>query len=289
MTPANIDAAQHATTPGTQCPAHALTVDPQHPFFFDHPLDHVPGLLLIDGMFRLSRSLAERGAPAGSVSLRGLDIEFSRYCLMDSPVELRCQELDSPTPSHVIEVWQDGTHRARGRYEWGLTEAAPVPTATGRSGKAEPAPPCDRNLVGKTNPVNVMIGAPWFLDNQLHAGIVPPHPENGLVETPVETYAPLYLLEAFMQTQRYLNQLSSMKKPTARMRDTLVGVSIHLLQRIAVGTPIGIVRPPNDIASAATGRRRQAGQIAAWRHDADKPLLPIQPLAECVVHTLSVC
>src|SRR3954451_13757799 len=40
-----------------------LPVDESHQYFFDHPLDHVPGMLLLEGLIRL----AEHATSSGNV------------------------------------------------------------------------------------------------------------------------------------------------------------------------------------------------------------------------------
>ncbi|MEU1287656.1 ScbA/BarX family gamma-butyrolactone biosynthesis protein [Kitasatospora sp. NPDC005856] len=51
-----------------------LRVDPTHPIYFDHPVDHVPGMLLLE---------AAHQAVGGAVST--LDCTFHRYVELDAP------------------------------------------------------------------------------------------------------------------------------------------------------------------------------------------------------------
>lgn len=55
-------------------PLGLLAVDPRHPTFFDHAVDHLPGMLLIDGVLRAARPLlGEQGCPWG------FDLRFERF------------------------------------------------------------------------------------------------------------------------------------------------------------------------------------------------------------------
>ena len=58
-----------------------------HPFFFDHPLDHVPGIMLLESALQL----CEVGLDAlglNEVFLRKLSIHFKRYAEKEVPIEI---------------------------------------------------------------------------------------------------------------------------------------------------------------------------------------------------------
>ena len=58
-----------------------LRVDPRHPVLFDHPVDHVPGMVLLEAARQTA--LAELGCPEGL--LTACAASFSRYVEFDSP------------------------------------------------------------------------------------------------------------------------------------------------------------------------------------------------------------
>ncbi|MFD4659529.1 ScbA/BarX family gamma-butyrolactone biosynthesis protein [Kitasatospora sp. NPDC058444] len=60
-----------------------LRVDPSHPIYFDHPVDHVPGMLLLE---------AAHQAVGGAVST--LDCTFHRYVELDAPCAIVTTPLD---------------------------------------------------------------------------------------------------------------------------------------------------------------------------------------------------
>ncbi|MEU3253471.1 ScbA/BarX family gamma-butyrolactone biosynthesis protein [Streptomyces sp. NPDC006997] len=65
-------------------PAHTwrLRVDTSHPTLFDHPLDHVPGMLSIEAV-RQAALAARHGERPGF--LTGVEITFDRYIEFDAP------------------------------------------------------------------------------------------------------------------------------------------------------------------------------------------------------------
>ncbi|HZN18585.1 MAG TPA: AfsA-related hotdog domain-containing protein [Micromonosporaceae bacterium] len=68
-----------------------LAVDLDDPFFFDHPLDHVPGMMLISALLELVRTSTPE--PSGGTRRPGLRrlatvLWFPRFCELDEPTEL---------------------------------------------------------------------------------------------------------------------------------------------------------------------------------------------------------
>ncbi|MEU6229345.1 ScbA/BarX family gamma-butyrolactone biosynthesis protein [Streptomyces sp. NPDC047042] len=70
-----------------------LRVDTGHPILFDHPVDHIPGMLLIEAARQAAR--AATGRP--DALLLGLDSSFARYAELDAPcwIEARVARPDS--------------------------------------------------------------------------------------------------------------------------------------------------------------------------------------------------
>ncbi|MFI5529109.1 ScbA/BarX family gamma-butyrolactone biosynthesis protein [Kitasatospora sp. NPDC051853] len=62
-----------------------VEADPSHPVLFDHPVDHVPGMVLGEAM----RQAVGRLAGREEMVLSGLDISFVRYAEFHLPVLLR--------------------------------------------------------------------------------------------------------------------------------------------------------------------------------------------------------
>ncbi|MGW8377513.1 ScbA/BarX family gamma-butyrolactone biosynthesis protein [Streptomyces sp. ODS28] len=66
-----------------------LRTDPAHPVLFDHPLDHVPGMLLLEA----ARQAAHLTSRPGPSVLTGLDAVFTRYVELDEPCWITARAL----------------------------------------------------------------------------------------------------------------------------------------------------------------------------------------------------
>lgn len=84
-----------------------LRVDTTHPLFFDHPLDHAPGLLLLEAACQAALML-----PADHPqSVMGMDTSFTRYVELDAPCRIEVRPLDRDPEGHgrtVVSLWQNG-------------------------------------------------------------------------------------------------------------------------------------------------------------------------------------
>ncbi|MDH6623228.1 hypothetical protein M2271_001015 [Streptomyces sp. LBL] len=137
-------------------PGHGaeLDVDEGDPFFFDHPLDHVPAMLLLDGAVRAARAFD--GPLADRPEVTRLWMQFDRFCEKDRPVQLRLGAAADPDHPVAIRVVQDGTDVSLGGLA--CTPGAvhvPLPTASpggGRPPHAEPA------LVHKRAVTQILVG-----------------------------------------------------------------------------------------------------------------------------------
>jgi 2-oxo-3-(phosphooxy)propyl 3-oxoalkanoate synthase len=68
----------------------SLIVDAAHPYFFDHPCDHVPGMLLLEGCAQLSLgACAQAGlAPSSRMALMSYDMDFTQFVECNVPTTL---------------------------------------------------------------------------------------------------------------------------------------------------------------------------------------------------------
>jgi len=76
-----------------------LRVDTSHPIFFDHPLDHVPGMLLIEAARQAVR--AAIGRPEADFSR--FEAEFVKIAELADPVELAVTLPDAGVPEPTAE------------------------------------------------------------------------------------------------------------------------------------------------------------------------------------------
>jgi hypothetical protein len=66
-----------------------LVIDSRHPFFFEHPLDHVPGLMLIESTRQVGTAISHRFYDVSfdlSFILNWLEVRFTNFAELTSPV-----------------------------------------------------------------------------------------------------------------------------------------------------------------------------------------------------------
>jgi hypothetical protein len=70
-----------------------VVVDPNHPYFFEHKLDHVSGMLLLEACNQLGIAAAARlcGLPPNEVVFKCLDAEFHEFAALDLPITLEAR------------------------------------------------------------------------------------------------------------------------------------------------------------------------------------------------------
>lgn len=75
-----------------------LRTDPAHPVLFDHPVDHVPGMLLLEAARQAAHATSGSGLPTG------FTCTFTRYAELGVPcrVEARYRPGDSTAPASVL-------------------------------------------------------------------------------------------------------------------------------------------------------------------------------------------
>ncbi|MEU9468244.1 AfsA-related hotdog domain-containing protein [Streptomyces avermitilis] len=153
-----------APSPGGDSWLTELTVDRRDPFFFDHPLDHVPGMLLVCGMANAARDRVD--VPEGSrakwvVNFRVMPELSPGLVLYAAPEEKGRRPLRvTQGPAVVSDGW------------FVLTpDSDPVrPSATGARREA----PAQASLVHRTRPANVMIGEPRAAHGLVTAPVLVP-------------------------------------------------------------------------------------------------------------------
>lgn len=128
-----------------------LVVDESHPYFFDHPLDHIPGILLIEAALQLAEH-ASPGLRSDQQFIDRLTIKFHRYVGKDRPVTL---ELLKQADGHgaVVRIMQNEQ----------LMCLCTLTIAQGKAGPALALPtgvaPCSRQAwLHKARPDNILVG-----------------------------------------------------------------------------------------------------------------------------------
>lgn len=93
-----------------------LVVDVDDPTFFDHPLDHVPGLCLLEGMQQtaIAAGCEELGADHSELLVSAIQMKFSR--IAEFQPQVRCTvELDDDCLGGEVSCVQEGKTCCEGR------------------------------------------------------------------------------------------------------------------------------------------------------------------------------
>lgn len=77
-----------------------LRVDPTHPIFFDHPLDHVPGMLLVEAARQAVRAACSR--PDADFAL--FEAEFIKLVEFSYPIDVAVTQIDSGSAQAAMRV-----------------------------------------------------------------------------------------------------------------------------------------------------------------------------------------
>jgi 3-hydroxymyristoyl/3-hydroxydecanoyl-(acyl carrier protein) dehydratase len=95
----------------------SLIVDHTHPYFFDHPCDHVPGMLLLEGCAQFALAAwAETGSAAQGAGVCAYDMTFAQFVQCGIATTLTAHlvtpgssEGGEYPPAVCISIAQDGS------------------------------------------------------------------------------------------------------------------------------------------------------------------------------------
>lgn len=176
----------HRGPDGSACAE--LLVQDEHPYYFDHPLDHVPGILLVEGLQQLAETSLETNQ-----YVSGIELRFTRFCDKQAPTYLTLMPL--PEVGYQVRIEQGGKPAALGKlYVSEHSMQALAPTST-------PAPwlEADPSLLHKHRPENVLV-SPMRRQGQhmqSHAQLPPPGHALSAGDAPV--WSITYVLEVARQ------------------------------------------------------------------------------------------
>ncbi|GAA3093019.1 AfsA-related hotdog domain-containing protein [Streptosporangium carneum] len=208
-----------------------LRVDRDHPFFFDHPLDHVPGMLLVTGLLDLVR--ARTGVSRwtrGDHRIR-LSLKFMRMCELGSGVLLLAEPGSGGDDGEwAVKVVQDDSTVCSGTVELvEEREQAAQPCDSERGDPVTPAPP---DLVHRADPQNVVVGEPVISPEAYEASTVSPPSGHFLLRHGDERYGIEEMIESGRQLVTVASHLAH-----ERPRDVMM-----LWLELRADLPVGVRR-----------------------------------------------
>jgi hypothetical protein len=166
-----------------------LQVDESHPYFFDHPLDHVPGILLLEGVLQLVEL-----ATTGATFVRSLEVRFRRYTDKHEPITLELRR-DGDTLQFAARVVQAGqlVCECRVTAAHGARPAAAAPAQA----MAEPHP--RKRVLHKSREDNVLVGPIESHDDHLRVRTAAVPPGHLFGDGDPAAHSMLYFLEIARQ------------------------------------------------------------------------------------------
>jgi len=166
----------------------ALLIDEVHPYFFDHPLDHVPGILMLEGLLQLAEWQA-----GDSAWIRHIKLSFRRFCEKEAPVRITM----APRATGQYEGSVEQSGHVACRFDLGLApRSASLPVAASEPQRQRP----DLKLLHKHRAENVLVTPLFDAGNGLKAcETFSPPAGHVLAEGDPQHYGMLYLLETTRQ------------------------------------------------------------------------------------------
>ena len=211
----------------------SLRPDLDDPFFFDHPLDHVPGMLLVTGLLDL---VVGAGAPAGSRLTVAL--WFPRFCELGEEIELRA----CPSAAGTWSVLATGGGEAVCLGTVGLRPGPPGPDPA--AVPPRPARPVDGHLVHRQRPENILVGEVCAErdDRRRAAVLTSPRPDHLFTRRGGADRRPEELIEAARQAT-ILRALTEYGWP-ADVRLSLNQLRADLPAAVPRGVPLALQWSP---------------------------------------------
>ena len=144
-----------------------LNVNQEHPYFFDHPLDHVPGILLIAGALQL---IDYAKIIKKSEFISSINIRFMNYVNLNSKINLKLYKSKKQDWTVIIEQHQKVVCSLK--FTYSHISLADYPKNTNRF------KPCTRmELLHKHNEDNVLV-SDLFVQEDIYSVFTTPIPDN---------------------------------------------------------------------------------------------------------------
>lgn len=184
-----------------------LVVDQAHPFYFDHPVDHVPGILQVAGLLGLAIDATD-GSPLRPGRRLALALDFPSFAELDEPVDLRCTADDA---CWTLTAVQGERTVCAGTMELptmdlppgtGIHEGIPLREPPEPHAAPEPAVP---RLVHRMGAHTVMVGAPDRSDDDAFECAVL---RSAALVSPAPVRHPIEVIEAARQLTLMLGHVA---------------------------------------------------------------------------------
>lgn len=240
-----------------------LLVDQRHPFFFDHPLDHVSGMLLVTGLLDLVRASASPFEDTRGGRRVRLSIKFARFCELDDRVLLTA-EPGAAQGEWVVSALQGGTAVCQGLVEV-VREPEVLPRRADVSARVTPIA---AELAHRVDPDNVVLGEPEISSGSYEVPLLSPPTGHFLRRHGDDRYGVEEIVEAGRQLFTAATQLAHGRAPGDQL--VWIVVTADIPARLDRAVPLAlrwVVSPPRgntgvfDYGLMVRGSDRRLGSL----------------------------
>ncbi len=248
-----------------------LALDESHPYFFDHPLDHVPGALVLQGIWQMLDQITAETDPDNPALLRyvsDIHIRFRKWIEKQVPTPLSLLLMDGG-PEHLAFsgiVTQHGSIACE--LDLNLQYRAAQPLADSQQVSGSPAvpdskgaarvrtAPTPKEVLHKHRAENVFISEPEQTDVKSYCvQLLKPKPGHLFFDGCHQAMAdsrlcvePLYLLESARQLATWAGH-TLYHVPMGHPMN-LISVDMRLVRPIQPGETLSMVHEQNDAQAA---------------------------------------
>lgn len=144
-----------------------LNIDQEHPFFFDHPVDHVPGMVLMSSLIALAERAGVECEKNKNDELVGrvVELNFLRICELDEPSHAHASMVDKNGFHWNVEVTQKNRKTCAGSIR--LAPLRGLPTSSSKNQKSVTARPASGTLTHRRRPENIVVSGLERTDHRL--------------------------------------------------------------------------------------------------------------------------
>lgn len=217
-----------------------LRVDESHPYFFDHPLDHLPGILMLEGMLQLAEwsTVPQAGQ---EIYVNAVKLSFRRFCEKDAAAVIRM----APGAPGRFEGTGAQNDAVACRFNLSVAQApadaAPVAAPQPTRGRPEMA------LLHKHRAENVLVTPLFDLPGGVKACETHVPPVGHILgDGSTGYYGMLYLLETSRQFLMLVAH--TVWEAPLGMPMNLLSIQLELERPAPRGQPITISYHPNPLA-----------------------------------------
>jgi len=209
-----------------------LVVNEAHPYFFDHPLDHIPGILLLEGVLQLIE-LAMPPLNGRVAYVKTLTIKFQQYVQKEGVIDLHLEQGKDP---HVFnaKVMQAGKLMCTcilGMAYSSAFETAPAAEFTATRCR-------DKALLHKAREENVIVSDISGIAQGLSVDTLKLADEHFFQEGDPEHYSMVYFLEVARQC--YMQIAHSHLRIPLNTPMNLLALSFTLDRAIPRNSPLSL-------------------------------------------------